>query len=151
MGRICAASVTIDAKLNSLIVKKILTHGSTLGFKYYFDLASGPSVKRAYLSVDQAVEMITDELIDSEDDTFGQSGKISFGFQENDPIIRFCNSNTGTASIRLLTVGYPWCKEKQNDKRGTTNWDLYINLLLEVCKDFTILEISTDDEYFNYL
>jgi hypothetical protein len=150
MGRICAACITIDAKLDSTLVKKILAYGSTLGFKYYFDIAIGSSVKRAYLSIDQAADNIIDELIDSEHDIFGQSGKVSFGFQENDPIIRFCNYTPDQTSIRLLTVGYPWCKKKPDEKKGTPDWDLYITLLLQLCKDFAILEISTDDEYFNY-
>jgi hypothetical protein len=146
MGRICSATSKVDANLDMTFVKTILEVGYKIGFKYH---ASGFLEK--FLSIDEAVNIIIQEL-NSENDTryMKQYGSVNFTFQENFPSICFYCYQANVTNVELLTVSHPWCQDKSDtSKRCTPDWDLYITLLLELCKDFAILEISTDDEYFN--
>ena len=147
MGRICSATLKVDINLDAIFVKTILEIGYKIGFRYY---ASG--ISENILSVDEAVNIVVQEL-NSKNSTrhMKQYGAVNFQFQENFPSICFYSYQPNITNVELLTVSHPWCQDKTDtSKRCTPDWDLYITLLLELCKDFAILEILTDDEYFNW-
>ena len=148
MGRCCSVSAVLDAKLDSAVIQSVLTHGLRLGFQYYMYSGVPTSRIKHTLSIPEAVDHVIKELNTSRHDIFGQRGNVDFNFQNNAPFLIFLPPHATTSRVTLSTPGIPWFKQDTDDT--IIDFDLYITLLLELCKDFAILEISTDDEYFNY-
>lgn len=149
MGRICSADIILDTKLTNSVIALIVNQGATLGLQYH-KYETGQQL----LSINEALNIIIKELINAERHPWRLSGNVDFSIQNSNQLLeamlKFAHFHEKLTRVALVSLSSPWCQDKSDDKCCTPDWDLYITLLLELCKDFAIIEISTHDEYFNW-
>ena len=151
MGRICFSAVTLDTRLTDNTIKTVLIRGSSLGFQFYACHIIKSSMEKKYLSGNEAHAIITTKLSNSKHDPLCESGDIDFDIEGKSANLYFAPREQNFTRLSLRSLSSPWCQDKSDtSKRCIPDWNLYIVLLLELCKDFAILELSTYDEYFNW-
>lgn len=149
MGRIYFVGAILDIKLDDHLVKSILTQGSKLGMQYYARKTPESSVEKN-LSINEAHDIITNKL-NSSDNFLGPSGSIDFNMHDNQANLYFAPKDRYLTYLSIGSANIPWCKDpSDNNNDRILNWVLYITILINICKDFAILELSSHDEYFNW-
>jgi len=150
MGRDVGLDFILAAECNQESLKKILERGAAIGCRYAdpTNLAKlgfdGPTI-----STDHAVAYVMNNI--NEQKKVPKSGC-------NIPIIRFYYQDTfcslifgelALGEMRILCdiVRGSWWLQGDPDLQ-LINWERYIKLMFDICRDFPVLMLKTDDSYF---
>jgi hypothetical protein len=133
-----STTYTIDATLNAKYTPQnmlcILQEGSKANFLYYQTI----SHKAPISDLEKALDVLL-----ATDPNSGDSF-INIVFQETDFFISFFKSDDEKLKVSIMAFGAPWRADFRDNIR-MVNLARYIRLLLQLCKDFIVLELKTDD------
>lgn len=131
----------VNIKVNAIYAKEniraILENGSKKGMKYKDD-SSGQHVN---LGVDQAA----DTIINAFESNAEYGPLVSVIIEENDcaAILSFYKSDEGYLEMHFGGFGSPIRKDFNGNMRFI-DFDHYIRMALDLCKDFAIVKLETE-------
>jgi hypothetical protein len=128
------ARVKLDAKYSPANMLHILKEGAAIDFVYYQYLYS----KSPVIDLAKAVENFLATDPDSGDRL------INIVFQDTNFFISFLKSDDEKLKVSMVAFGSPWCTDFRDNTR-MVNLARYIRLLLQLCKDFVVLEVKTSE------
>jgi hypothetical protein len=128
------ARVKLDAKYSPANMLHILKEGTAIDFVYYQYISSKEPVTNLVKAVDTF--LATDP--DSEDRL------INIVFQDTNFFISFLKSDDEKLKVSMVAFGPPWRTDFRDNTR-MVNLARYIRVLLQLCKDFVVLELKTSE------
>jgi|SRR5579862_2118473 len=126
------ARVKLDAQYSPANMLHILHEGTAIDFVYYQYMSSNEPVTDLVKAVDTFLSTDSDS-----DDRL-----INIVFQDTNFFISFLNSDDEKLKVSMVAFGPPWRTDFRDNTR-MVNLARYIRLLLQLCKDFVVLELKT--------
>ena len=129
----------LNASYNEETIGHILQHGEMLGFSYY-DASKGIGTDSIIPSAKDATKI----FIKSIEDKYEDGSILRVKVDDNTyAFLNFYKSEEGWFTVSLGGFGSP----KRKDFEGSVyhiDFDHYIRLALDLCKDFAIVELKTE-------
>ncbi|HEX4068697.1 MAG TPA: hypothetical protein VHX42_01240 [Candidatus Babeliales bacterium] len=127
-----------DLKFTKQNVKLVVQKASDIGFIYM--AREDFVITSRHLNVDQA----TDVLLTTTEEILDEGGAFLYGrFQDTGVSIRIREENNALV-FSFGSFYYRWDKDFSNGQRiHTIDFARYIRLMLDVCKDITLLDLHT--------
>jgi len=131
-----SVDVTVNAPHNQIIVTRILQRGVDLRFTYYARINGlSPSV----LTSDEATFFLLEILNATEKDPC--DAYLTVVCNDTNFLMRIDPIDNNT-HISIFSFGQPWQRPIDRDSY-TIDFARYIKVALELCRDFSILELTT--------
>jgi hypothetical protein len=136
MSSFYSVEVILNAHHNENNITRIIEHGTDLGFIYYgWDKTPSPII----LTSQEAKTFLLTILTGDENDL--SDAYLTVVFKDTDFLMRIDPIENYTR-ISIFSFGQPWQRQIDRDSY-TIDFARYIRLVLELCKDFPILELTT--------
>lgn len=131
-----SVDLTVNVPYNEIIITKILHRGVDLGFIYYgWNKAPSPII----LTSQQATAFLLTILTGDENDP--SDVYLTVVLNDTNFLMRIDPVDNNTR-ISIFSFGQPWQRPIDFDAY-TIDFARYIMLLLDLCKDYPILELTT--------
>jgi len=146
MGRDVSLDLTLKVKLSKDNVQKILNQGAALGCRYIDDEHWSYGLPNIFITPVDATALVM-RAIDEKKKSLNPRiiiPSIRFTYQDTFCTLIFTEEcNEFMVILCCISRGTYWYKEEPH-----IDFERYARLMLEMCHDIPILEMETDDTYF---
>ena len=143
MGRSYSLHITLDMSVDNESVKKLMDQGAKIGIRYISSKDPENEYSHNFLTTKHATEMI----IARTQNSFGKPFPIVKGNNINANLITYVFGKN--LYILFAPLGREVVKHSEND--CSLDFAPYLLLLLDMCKDFSIKNFHTIDDYHDDL
>jgi len=149
MGRDIGFDLTLGVERNEENIRKILHQGAEIGCRYWDAQDASNNFQPIFTTPDQAIACVMSEVVRDEKGT-GLGiviPSVKFKYQDTACSLIFVQDRNGGMGI-LCSIfrGVCWYKEEPNE--FCVDFERYLRLMLKICNGIPIVEMDTDDSYF---